>query len=115
MCDSFWFNAVKLWQWTAVTMKYSDPIKKKTPGVFLWHKHKQLWLVISARTQFKTLVLAYGAVHQHAPTHLQSVARFQHSRLSLHRLQVGSPVRHYVGSECGSSHPCRHDDALKPL
>ncbi|XP_071370358.1 uncharacterized protein [Centroberyx affinis] len=39
--------------------------------------HSLLWLPISARIKFKTLVLAYKAVHQTAPPYLQSLVRFK--------------------------------------
>ena len=41
------------------------------------------WLPISARIKFKTLVLAYRAVHLTAPPYLQSMVRLQTSHRSL--------------------------------
>ena len=41
------------------------------------------WLPISARIKFKTMILAYRAVHKTAPPYLQSMVRLQDSHRSL--------------------------------
>ena len=54
------------------------------------------WLPILARIKFKTLVLAYRAVHRSAPLYLQSLVSFQTSHRSLRSSTSVSPLHHCV-------------------